>query len=233
MKNYFDYEKVKQGLKDPKVKSAVVLSVGLVILLFVFWFVGLFRTPPHYRPAKFVVDGNMSQYLTNYILPELHNRSQYGLPFDLVISETGINDVIARHIDANSLHQANLSDLSVTFKEGRILLTGKTVCCGIDFIVTLVLKPGIGKKGQFFLGVSKIQAGNSRVPFVAGTLERKVLKGLNGFLNSSDTADFAKALFDNSRIEPVFSINHKKLRVEKIATQDKELIIRFLPEQGK
>ena len=231
MKNYFNYERIKQSLKNPKVKSAIVLSAGLIILLFVFWFAGLFRTPRHYRPVKFIADGNMSQYLTNYILPELHNKSQYDQPFDLVISETGINDIIVRHIDANSLRQSNLSDLSVAFKKGRILLTGKTVYCGFDFMVTLILKPCIDKKGYFFLKVSKIQAGRSRIPFVAEAVKGKILEGLAGFLNDLNIADSTAALFNSRRIEPVFSLNHRKLRIDKITVQDRKLIIHFLPQQ--
>jgi len=233
MKNYFNYEKIKQSFKNRKVRRIIILSAGLITLLLVLWFVGLFRTPRHYRSVKVIADGNVSQYLSNYILPQLHNKSQYGQPFDLILSEQGINDMIARHVDADNLQQANLSDLSVAFKQDRVLLTGRTVYCGIDFIITLVLKPGIDKKGQFFLGVSKVQAGNSRVPFVAETLKGKILEGLDGFLNNSDAADFAKVLFNNGGIEPVFSINHKKLHIEKITVQDEKLIIRFLPEQNK
>jgi len=230
MKNYFDFEIIKRGLKNPKVKSAVVLSAGLVILLFVFWFVGLFRTPPYYRPVKFIADGNMSQYLTNYILPELNNKSQYGQPFDLVISETGINDIIVRHIDADSLQQANLSDLSVAFRRGRILLTGKTVYYGIDFIVTLVLKPYIDKEGYFLLKESQIEAGRSRIPFAGEAVKRKVLEGLVRFINNLDIGDFNEASLNNRRIEPVFSLNHRRHRIEKITVGDKELIIHFLPQ---
>jgi len=230
MKNYFDFEIIKRGLKNPKVKSAVVLSAGLVILLFVFWFVGLFRTPPYYRPVKFIADGNMSQYLTNYILPELNNKSQYGQPFDLVISETGINDIIVRHIDADSLQQANLSDLSVAFRRGRILLTGKTVYYGIDFIVTLVLKPYIDKEGYFLLKESQIEAGRSRIPFAGEAVKRKVLEGLVRFINNLDIGDFNEASLNNRRIKPVFSLNHRRHRIEKITVGDKELIIHFLPQ---
>jgi hypothetical protein len=230
MKNYFDFEIIKRGLKNPKVKSAVVLSAGLVILLFVFWFVGLFRTPPYYRPVKFIADGNMSQYLTNYILPELNNKSQYGQPFDLVISETGINDIIVRHIDADSLQQANLSDLSVAFRRGRILLTGKTVYYGIDFIVTLVLKPYIDKEGYFLLKESQIEAGRSRIPFAGEAVKRKVLEGLVRFINNLGIGDFNEASLNNRRIEPVFSLNHRRHRIEKITVGDKELIIHFLPQ---
>jgi len=230
MKNYFDFEIIKRDLKNPKVKSAIVLSAGLVILLFVFWFVGLFRTPPYYRPVKFIADGNMSQYLTNYILPELNNKSQYGQPFDLVISEAGINDIIVRHIDADSLRQANLSDLSVAFRGGRILLTGKTVYYGIDFVVTIVLKPYIDKEGYFLLKESQIEAGRSRIPFAGEAVKRKVLEGLVRFINNLDIGDFNEASLNNRRIEPVFSLNHRRHRIEKITVGDKELIIHFLPQ---
>jgi len=233
MKNYFDFEIIKRGLKNPRVKSAIVLSAGLVILLFVFWFVGLFRTPPYYRPVKFIADGNMSQYLTNYILPELNNKSQYGQPFDLVISEAGINDIIVRHIDADSLRQANLSDLSVAFRGGRILLTGKTVYYGIDFVVTIVLKPYIDKEGYFLLKESQIEAGRSRIPFAGEAVKRKVLEGLVRFINNLDIGDFNEASLNNRRIEPVFSLNHRRHRIEKITVGDKELIIHFLPQQDR
>ena len=232
MENYFIYEKIKQNLKSPKVKSAVVLSAGLIALLLVFWFVGLFRTPRYYRAVKPIAGEQVSQYLTNYILPELHNKSQYDQPFDLVLSEQGINDIIARHIDSNSLQQSGLSDLSVVFKKGRILLIGKTVYFGFDFIVTLVLKPGIDKKGQFFLCVSEVQAGSSRIPFIGEAVKRRILRELTDFLNEN-IADSTEALLSSRRIEPVFSLNHRKLRIEKITIQDKELIVHFLSPQDR
>jgi hypothetical protein len=230
MEKYLDFEKVKQIPNIRKTKKAFEWLIGLVILLFIFWFTDIFKVPKNYRVVKPVTDGQVSQYLTNYILPQLHNKSQYGQPFDLVISEDGINDIIIRHIDANSLQRSNLSNLSVTFKKGRILLTGKTVYYNFDFIVTIVLKPYIDKKGYFFLGVSKIQAGQSRIPFAAGVAEKKVLGEFGSFLNNSDNADFIKVLFSGGKVEPVFYINRKKVRIEKMMVMDKELVIYFLPE---
>ena len=231
MENYFIYEKIKQSLKNPKIKSVIVLSAGLIALLFVFWFVGLFRTPRYYRAVKPIAGEQVSQYLTNHILPELHNKSQYDQPFDLVLSEQGINDIIARHVDSNSLQQSGLSDLSVVFKKGRILLIGKTVYCGLDFIITIILKPYIDKEGYFFLKASKIQAGQSRVPFIGEAVKRKILRELTNFLNEN-IADSTEALLNSRRIEPVFSLNHRRLRIDKITIRDKELMIHFLPWQG-
>jgi hypothetical protein len=230
MENYFN--KIKQLLENRKIRKWLNLSAGLIIFALVLWFAGLFRTPGHYRVTGPAADAYISQYLSNHILPELYNKSQYGRPFDLVISEAGINDVVARHIDANSLRQLNLLDLSVTFEKGRILLTGKTVYCGLDFIITIVLKPYINKEGYFFPKVSKIQVGRSRIPFVADAVKGKILGELTDFLNNLDIADSTIALFNSHGIEPVFSLNHRKLRIDKITIQDKELIIHFLPQQG-
>lgn len=231
MKNYFNYKRIKQKIGSRQIRTAGVVSAGLAILFFVFWVVGLFRTPANFRTVKAVKDEQVSLYLTNYILPELHNKSQYDEPFDFAVSEDGINDVIARHVDGNSLKNAGLSDLTVAFRPGRILLTGRTEYYGFDFVVTMVFKPVIDKNGHFSLGVSKFQAGSSRIPFAAEAMKEKMLSGLGGYLKDPDAADFVKSLFDNSKIEPVFSINRSKLRVGKITAQNKKLIIHFLPEQ--
>lgn len=228
MENYFN--EIKRLLENRKVRKTIALIIGLAVI---FWFAGLFLTPAHYRIIRPPDDAYASQYLTNYILPQLLNKSQYNQPFDLVISETGINDIIVRHIDVNSLRQWNLSNLSVTFKKGRILLTGKTVYCGLDFIVTIVLKPYISKDGYFFLKVPKIQAGRSRIPFAVSAAKARILQELAGFLNNLDIADSAMAVFDGRKIEPVFSLNHRNLRIDKITVQNKELLIHFLPQQDK
>lgn len=231
MENYF--EKTKKLLENRRVRKTVGWLISLAFFLLLLWFVGLFRTPGHYRITNPPADAYASQYLTNYILPQLLNKSQYDQPFDLVISEEGINDIIVRHIDANSLRQSNLSNISVTFTKKRILLTGKTVYCGLDFIITVVLKPYINRKGYFFLKVPKIQAGTSRIPFAVSAARERILQELAGFLNDLDIADSTEAVLNSRRIEPVFSINHRKLRINKITIQDKELIIHFLPGQDK
>ncbi len=226
MKNSFDYEKIKQNLKRPEVKISVAV---FLIFLFLYWFTGLFKTPSNFRLVRPISDGNVSQYLSNYILPQLYNKLQFNQPFDLVISEDGINDIIIRHIDANALQRANLSDFSVTFKKKRILLTAKTNYYGFDFIMTLVLKPYIDRKGYFSLKGSKIEAGESRIPFAGEAVKRKIIEGLAGFVNNLDVSDSKAPLFD-AKIEPVFSLNHQKHRIDKITVQDKELIIHFLPQ---
>ncbi|MBU1260852.1 MAG: hypothetical protein KKE31_00450 [Planctomycetes bacterium] len=230
MENYFNYGKIKQYLKKPAVRTAIALSAWLLIFLFVFWLIRLFSIPSYYRTFKSVSDGQVSLYLTNYILPELHNKSQYGRPFDLVISQDGINDIITRHIDANSLQQSGFSDLSVTFKKGRMLLTGKTSYWGFDFVTTAVLRPYIDKKGYFRPGVSKILAGKSGLPFADEIVKRKILYKLASISDDSNIAGVVGILFGGDKTEPVFTLNHTKLRIEKITVRKREITINFIPQ---
>ena len=230
MENYFNYGKIKQYLKNPAVRTAIILSAWLLIFLFVFWLIRLFSVPRYYRTVKPVSDGQVSQYLTNYILPQLHNKSQYAQPFDLVISQDGINDIIIRHIDANSLKQSGFSDLSVTFKKGRVLLTGKTSYWGFDFVTTAVLRPYIDKKGYFHPGVSKILAGKSSLPFADEIVKRKIFDRLASISDDSNIAGVIRILFSGDKTEPVFTLNHTTLRIEKITVQNREITISFLPQ---
>jgi hypothetical protein len=61
-------------------------------------------------------------------------------------------------------------------------------------------------------------------------VKRKVLEGLVRFINNLNIGDFNEASLNNRRIEPVFSLNHRRHRIEKITVGDKELIIHFLPQ---
>lgn len=231
MKNYFQNKGINLKKIDLDAKTIIVLASAAFIVLCIFWFIGIFMTPKHFRIVKPINSELVSPYLTNYILPQLYNKSQYGQPFDFEISQDGINDIIARHADSNGLEEAGLSDLSVTFKPGRILLTGKTDYHGFNFIVTMVLNPAIDRNGQFSLRGSKFRVGGSSMPFMAGAVEEKIINRLEQHFKDSKNAGFVKSLLDDSKVEPVFKINHSKLRIEKITALDKKLIIHFLPQQ--
>lgn len=231
MKNYFQNKGINLKKTDLNIKTIIGLAVAVFIVLCIVWFVGIFLTPKNYRIVRPINSELVSPYLTNYILPQLYNKSQYGRPFDFEISQDGINDIIARHADSNSLEEAGLSDLSVTFKLGRILLTGKTDYHGFDFIVTMVLRPKIDRNGQFSLNGSKFRLGGSPMPFMAGAVEEKIINRLERHFKESKNAGFIKSLLNDSKVTPVFKINHSKLRIEKIIALDKKLIIHFSPQQ--
>lgn len=232
MENYFNYEVIKRTLANRKVRKTINISAGLITVLFLLWCIGLFKTPKYYRTVQLPTDGQPSMYLTNHILPELHNKSQYGRPFEVVFSEQGINDILARHIDADSLQKAGISDLSVSFEEDRILFVSKTTSGGFTFYPTIVLEPRTDKNGRFSLEVSKVQMGNSRVPLADKIIERKILESFDEALKGSKNPDFVKALFGDSMAKPVFSVNRNKVSIEGITVRKNEVTAHFVPQEN-
>lgn len=230
MKKKFEIEAIKRFLKSAKFGKICVLSAGFLFLLFIIWFVGLFRTPAHFRTVEIIDDNQVSQYLTNNILPEFYNKSQLGEPFEMIFSEQGINDIVSRQLDGESLKRSGFSDISITFKKGRILLTAKTVYHEIDFIVTVVFKPRVNKKGLFNAGVSKIQAGTSRLPFAARLMRKKIIYELADSSAESDIVHYAGLLLSDNKMPPEFSFHHRNFRIEKIIVANQKLIVQFLPD---
>jgi uncharacterized protein YpmS len=232
MENYFNYEVIKRALANRKVRKAVNILVGLIAFLLLLWCIDIFTVPSHYRFVAPAADGQPSMYLTNHILPELHNKSQYGRPFEVVFSEQGINDVIARHIDVNSLQKAGMSDLSVSFEKDRILFVSKTTSHGFNFYPTIVLEPRTDEDGRFFLEVSKVQAGNSRIPFTSEIMKKKILESFDNLLKDSKHPGFVRALFNSGKAKPVFSVNRNRVSIEGITVKKNELTVRFMPQEN-
>ena len=230
MKKYFRLSEIKLNQKQ-KYKIAALIGTAVIFFL-VFWIIGLFKTPANFRIVRPVEGEHISLYLSNYIMPELYNKSQYREPFDLTVSQEGINEIIARHIDSNTLAKAGLSDLTTCFKEDEILLTARTKYKGFNFIVSMTIEPKIDKDGKLLLNAVDFQVGRSSLPFAAERIRKKIISCLGENFKTEKTDEFFSAILSTGKIEPVFKINRSKVRIEKITVQNEELIIHFSPEHN-
>jgi len=227
MEKKLEYTTPKPPAKKAHFWQITLILTGILLLFIVHWFIGLFRTPAHFRTVEIIESNQISLYLSNVILPELYNKSQKGKPFEIIFTEEGVNEIISRHLDEKLLSRWDISDISVTFAKGEILLTGKTKYKGRDFILTAVFKPSVSEKG-FNAGLSKIYAGTSRLPFARQFVCDKILYKLAG--QNSDVVHYAGVLLSDNRIPPEFTFEHRNLRVREIITEKHKLIIRFVPD---
>jgi hypothetical protein len=227
MKKKLEHSDGRQPSRKAFYWQTSLVFAGVLLLFAIHWFIGLFRTPGHFRTVEIIESNQISLYLSNVILPELYNKSQKGKPFEMIFAEDGINEIISRHLDAKLLRKWGISDVSVTFTEGEILLAGKTKYRGRDFIVTAVFKPVICEKG-FNAGLKAIKVGTSSVPFAKKILRDRILYKLAG--QNSDVVHYAGVLFSDNRIPPEFTFEHRNLKVQEIITEKHKLIIRFLPD---
>ncbi|OQA03466.1 MAG: hypothetical protein BWY69_00441 [Planctomycetes bacterium ADurb.Bin401] len=220
---------IKKNLKDPKFRIIFVCVIIFAFLLFVNWFMGIFKTPAHFRTVKFASEHQVSQYLTNVILPEFYNKSQLGTPFEIELGQEGVNDIVVRHLDWERLKQAGFSDIGITFKKGRILLSAKTKYRKQDFVITAILRPKADKNG-FNAGLTEIQAGTSIIPFAKDFLREKVLYEIIKSSADANFVSYAGLILSDNKMNPEFSFQHRNFKITKIHLEDKKIILRFQPE---
>jgi hypothetical protein len=212
-------------IKMSKARQRQVLT-GLAVLLVII--ILLFHRPAAYQPVYIRPDNSISTYLTNELLPRVYNGVQYGEPFDLVITQEGINDVVGRYKGGGK----RFSRPMVVFSPGRAVLMGTVNLGGLKFIAGFSVEPEIDMQGYVNLKLRKVKIGAvSITPFgkrLAGRMfgeqisaAQKDAQGIEGLM--------VRMVLNNEPAEPVFDIEDKKVKLEKITVEEGKVTIRLLP----
>jgi hypothetical protein len=202
----------------------------------------LFYKPSRYRPSGYIPIDNkqeeISQYLTNELLPELYNGAQREEPFDLEIIQKGINETITRLQWPQESEGVILSAPTVFFVPDNIVLMGTANIKGAELVVTIVAKPALNEKGLLNLNVQKVKIGAMNITPVAKLLAKRMYSERMASI-AIDIEDLrtkiAASLLNEEAFEPVFNVNgifedlDRKLRIEKITIAQKKLILRLVP----
>ena len=209
----------------------MVIFVSLLYLL-------LLYKPARYNPLDIIYDGQVSKYLTHELLPQLHNGAQRGEPFDLVVTQKGINDAIARAKWPKRYSGIIFSAPEVLFLPDTIVLMGTTVLKRVQVVITIELNPSLNERGLLNLHMAKIKAGvmniTPLVKVVAGRMYTDRLAIVD--VDPGDLrAQIAASLFNDEPFDPIFEIKdifdgeERKVRVEKITLMPEKLTVRLAP----
>lgn len=211
-------------------RICICLLAGLVIVLLV-------PSLLLYRPARVgqlhVADTNeVSPYLTHQLLPQLYNGTQLAEPFDLPVAESGINDIIARCNWPRQYGQVIFSVPVVSFTAGFVELTGVVVTRGVELLVTLRLKPVLDADGLLNLYVTRVKIGAMNITPVARLVAARMYQNrlAEGDIDTEDIwARIAASLLTNQPFDPVFTIEDKKVRLDKITLAPRKLTLGLMP----
>jgi len=207
----------------------VVAAVIITLLLY---------TPGRYNPIEFESGsykrGEVSSYLTHKLGPAFHNGVQYRKPFELLVTQNGINDIIARADWPMESEGILLYKPAALFVPGIIVLMGTADAKGVEFIVTVELEPKIDEQGLMNLHVAKVKVGAMNLTPIAKMLAKKMYaerladipEGIN---TETIQAKIVASLLNNQPFETVFSIDKKKVRIEKITIEEEKLRLRLVP----
>ena len=194
-----------------------------------------------YKPGRYVPHGpsggkQVSQYLTNELLPQLYNGVQRGEPFDLVMSEDGINDVIARSKWPKESEGAEILAPQVFFVPDGAVIMGSVVMKGLEFIVTVELRPAFDANGLLNLHIVQIKVGAMNLTPIARITAKKMY-AQHLAESEVDTenilAKIAGSLLNGEPFEPIFEVEKKEVRIEKISITQGKLTARLIPLRNR
>jgi len=234
--------------KDTKLKTRkkrkfkkrywLLLDLALAIIILAL----LFYKPARYKPLDIAPAGNnqdqISPYLSNVLLPQLHNDAQRQEPFDLVVIQKGINETIARLQWPKESNGVLLSAPTVFFVPENIVLMGTANIKGAELVITVVAKPSLDEEGLLHLRVEKVKIGAMNITLIDRLMAKRMYTERLATVHV-DTgnlrARIAASLLIDEPFEPIFNIRDifddvdKKVRIEKITITQKKLTIRLVP----
>lgn len=220
-----------------KIKSPGFRLVAIVIAVAVFLAIAaavmFMRTPARYKPAHPENADKVSPYLTNYLAPEIYNNVQLDAPFDLIITEEGLNDIIARNIWSQKAGGGNFYAPAVAFENGTIYLMGKANYSRLPVVMTIIASPKLNPDGKLQLNIETVKAGIVDItPFAMGQAEKILTDRIKDAGDGLWLADLSDALVKNTPIEPVFTVSaHKRqVRLTAVKIQEDMLTLTLKPQ---
>lgn len=199
----------------------------------------LLHEPAPYAPFNTVGNNQLSPYLTHELSPQFYNGIQRQEPFELVITQGGVNDIIARTKWPKQSDGIIFSAPNVLFIPdatagscGAIVVMATAVVSGAEFVVTVIIEPFLDEQGLLNLHVAKVKVGAMNITplakLIAGRMYQKQLSTAG--IDTQDMGSWiAASLLNNKPFEPVFEIDRKKLQVEKVTVTNKKLTLRLAP----
>jgi len=224
--------------KKRKFKKRYWLFAHLAVAIVIF--ILLLYKPGRYDPIEVGgAEGKaLSKYLTHDLYPQLYNGDQLGEPYDLTVTQEGINDIIAHSRWPQESGDATFSAPAVLFVPDRIVVMGTVALKGVEFVVTIVLEPSLDEQGLLSLRVAKVKVGAMNITPLARLIAKKMYQQRLAAIpiNKEDVgAKIAASLLNDESFDPVFKIKeifeneHIIVRVKRITIKQKKLTLRLHP----
>jgi len=202
----------------------VGVSVFLILLL-------LHKPAGYTKPS--VSDSNkVGKYVTHVLSPQFYNGLQRREPFELVIPQDKTKEIVDLTKWPKESGGTTLSAPYVFFAPECIRLMGTAAAGGVEFVVTVVVRPAIDEQGLLNLHVAKVKIGAMNITPLVRPIARRMYRQRQEATNVEPEdmgAKITASLLNDEPFEPVLKVQDGQVRIERITIAEKKLIIRLVP----
>ena len=218
--------------KRGKFKKYILPAITLALPVLVLALVLTAYKPGLYAPVRIADQNQVSPYLTHQLMPDIYNNAQLGEPFEVVITQEGLNDIAARTPQPLRLNNITLADPQVVLVSEQVILMAMVRARPIDFFVTIELKPTINERGLLNLHINNIKLGAVSITAVAKLIGDSVYTNwmtTTGTEPNNVAAQICRSLLNDEPFEPVFEIRGKTVRLSRINVKAKSIVAQLSP----
>jgi uncharacterized protein YpmS len=223
-------KKDSEKMKKTKVKAYFWIAIPLVLVLLAFVLVT--HRPKNYVPLRIADQNQISIYLSNYLMPTIYNNSQLDEPFEVIITEEGLNDIIARWRQPVKFNNITFSDPQAILTQKQIILMATAKTRFANLVLTIRITPAIDYFGQLNIHVDSVSLGAAGVTTLVKSAGNKAFADWLSFTGTEPNniaAQACKSLLNDESFEPVFKVGDKSLRICKIKLEKKKITALLLP----
>ena len=202
----------------------------LVVVLAIFW--GMLRLSPRaYRPVVPIDPDEISPYLTHHLGPDFYNQAQFNEPFELVINQHGLNDILSRGLWPRQFGPVEVATPTVVFEGGRLYLMSRVDYYGLSSVLTVTARPTIDEQGRLNQNIQSVRLGLMPVTKTAFRLAEQAIDDRAAYFGTRRELDAAiRAIIANVPFEPYFYFDKQKIWIHQISLEPEHLRVWLSPE---
>jgi len=197
----------------------------------------LLHKPAGYNPLVYSADSDseaVHPYIHRDLASTLYNGAQSQKPFDLEVLDSALNEAIAQVKWPQASSGVTFYAPEVLFQPDCIVLRGTTSIEGAELVITIELGPALGGDGLLNLNVQKVKIGAMNItPLAKMVARQKYQERLETVPVDTDDirTKVAASLLIDEAFKPVFKLEDKWVRLQKLSIVEGKLTAHFVPAQ--
>lgn len=187
-------------------------------------------TPRAYRPIAPTSPDHVSTYLTHELGPDFFNNIQLNTPFDLLVRQQGLNEILRDPLWSGNFNDFSFTDPMVLFDTGTIYLMGTLTYKNFSSTLTLIASPRMDDAGAICLHIQSVRMGILPVTGLVRWMAQTAFdQSGDCFEGEEDIANVVQAVIQNEPFDPVFELSGYHARITEFTLEPGLLTLRFQP----
>lgn len=219
-----------QNRKQKRLKKlicwlAIDLSVAFIIFALLL-----------YKPGKYNPELDESEEISSSLLKlysVIHDKSQLRDPFEIVITEKTLNDLINLADWPMESEGVLLYSPAAVIDPNAIILMGTAELQSMEFIITIELRANINENGLMNIDVQKVKVGAVNVTPLAKITAQQMYKQKLAEMGDVDLytwqAKLVASILTDEPVEPLFDIDRQAIKVKKILIEKGKMTLQLFP----